>query len=237
MVCACCNLDGCPSGGACCVDGECVDGLSEAECQGLGGTWQGCCSRCHPTGNAGAGTATYPCGDTSTPTCCDAFAARYSQIVITLSGLVGTDPGVSDCSCMNSTYVFDLDIGPVAGALVQELVSETVPGALSGCPFGDLVDVVCEVECISQKTTPGNIEDGVLSLTWKTFGQNIRWQYERVFVFLLTLVVVGSKSADGNVCTTTCDDLVDNIDASVSVTFSSSARCDRSNATASATFQ
>jgi hypothetical protein len=111
MVCACCNL--CPSGGACCVGGECVDGVSQAECASLGGTWQGCCVRCHPTFNTNTASYVYPCNDTTTPTCCATLWDRVSQVVVTVENAVAQSSGFEiaaiDCGCFNGTYIFDED--------------------------------------------------------------------------------------------------------------------------------
>jgi hypothetical protein len=236
MVCVCC--DTCPEKGSCCVNGSCVDYVSESECSELGGAWQGCCSRCHPTRDLLTGVVTFPCGDTSTPTCCNAFSDRYSQVVITLEGLAaGPQAQSSDCSCMNSTYVFDINLGNVGGNLVQFLVREQIPGALLNCPLSNEGDVWCEILCRTDKTVPQNIKQGVLSLFWQTFNRNIEWQYRRSFVFDLTVSLVANKSVSGNVCSTTCDDLIDAIETSAQFFFESNNRCDRSNAVATATFQ
>jgi hypothetical protein len=231
MVCPCCNLDDCPEKGACCVNGECIDYLSESECDDLGGTWQGCCERCHPTYNAQTDIRSFPCGDTSTPTCCDAFAAKYTQVVITLQGLVKGTGASTDCSCMNSTYVFDIDLQPLSGTtLVQDLVAETLNNALSGCPFTTNDDVICEIQCNSQYA------NDTLTLLWQTRSNHVTWKYEAGGIFL-TLGVITTQSESGDACETTCDDLADNITATVSFTFSSNSECDRSNASASITFQ
>jgi hypothetical protein len=231
MVCVCC--DTCPEKGSCCVNGSCVDYVSESECSELGGAWQGCCSRCHPTADLNTQSVTFPCGDTSTPTCCDAFAARYSQVVITLQGLAAAVPGdgFTDCSCMNSTYVFDINIQPIVGGLVQTLIDEQIPGALSDCPFTQNSDVWCQISCRSQKTN-----SGVLSLFWRTFNRNVEWEYFGGG-FDLTISLVSNKFSSGNVCSTTCDDLIDAIETSVQFFFESNNRCNRSNAVATATFQ
>jgi hypothetical protein len=235
MVCPCCNLDACPEKGACCIDGQCVDYVSESECSDLGGAWQGCCSRCHPSADANTGSVTFPCGDTSTPTCCDAFAARYSQVVISLSGLAaGPFPNFGDCSCMNSTYVFDIDIAPPANSLFQQLVDEQIPGALSDCPFTQGSDVWCQITCRSQNAA------SKLSLFLLTFNREIQWQYERPgAIENNTVVLPFNVFADGDVCITTCEDLVDAIQVSISVTPAgpNPLRCDTSNATSSVTFQ
>jgi hypothetical protein len=237
MVCACCNLDGCPSGGACCVDGECVDGVSQAECASLGGTWLGCCVRCHPRFNANTGQLVYPCNDTTTPTCCDTLWSRVSQVVLTVAG-AAEQPSTAfladlDCECFNGTYILDADDFVEPGQTQGLYSSSTLPDECDFVPLvedGEIYTNIREVpvfsgsfSCFStQLSTIANDPDaGVL---WMGTGFAMRLLYQ-VFAdsvlnpFLPSFSIANAELNGGSggldplaktvECGRSCDELVD----------------------------
>jgi hypothetical protein len=235
MVCACCNLDGCPQKGACCKDGECIDYLSESECNDLGGTWQGCCVRCHPTFNASTGLFVYPCGDTSTDTCCEVLWSRFSQVVVTIedaSGPSSPPPEIADidCACFNGTYIVDGDdfISNNEGGIyslndidVEEC--ESVPAPQPPPPFytnfNDSIFVNGQLGCFSQQRSSDPSSDLVGVLRMSVTGTLRILQETRADFGFGTQELVAGAELNGGAetdllsvpCEQDCEDLVDDI--------------------------